>query len=286
MATVLVGATLLQTLATLWLASALVCGCRSPGDGPAAATTGSTPIVNLQSTPLQVPIADAGFDTDEAGAARDEGLLIPLEGYVYESHPEYDIRMGRKVSEDGSLVALWQNLGPNDPEADPSNHYLIVKRVDGDKEVARFLLETYSDRCGTVYASPVCAERKARADAFLSRHKWAKLQLFWLEPNALYPACDMRPQRQRLAFKNLEVTFGELRVVVAKPTGDVLVDRKLPGWRVHAGEGIPPARAFFAGFVGLSLERRVLLIALNYCGLVANADTDTRFHAIRLPETM
>jgi hypothetical protein len=286
MATVLVGAMGQQTWAKLWLISALVCGCRSPGDGPTAATTGSTPVVNLQSAPLQVAIADAGSEADEAGAPRDEGSLIPLEGSVYDRHPDFDIHLGRKVSEDGSLIAVWEYLGPAEDGADPSNHTVIVKRVDGDKEIARFFLGEMSDECLSAHAKPICAGRQARADAVLSKHKWVNLRLFWMDPNALYPACDTRPQRQRLAFKNLEVTFGDLRLVVTKPTGDILVDRKLPGWRVFAGESIPPPKAFFVGFVGLSLERRVLLVGLDYCGLVANADTDTRFHAIRLPETM
>jgi hypothetical protein len=229
-------------------------------------------------------MADAGSEADEAGAPRDDRSLIPLEGYVDDRHPDYDSNLGRKVSEDGSLIAVWEYLGPNDPEADPSNHYVIVKRVDGDKEIARFFLGDMSDGCLTAHAKPICAKRQARADALLSKHKWLNLRLFWMEPGTDY--CYTQRERQRLTFRDFQITITALRVVVTKPTGDILVDRRLSGWRLFPDKPIPPARGFYALSVGLSLAQRVLLVEIEACSNASNADNDPRFHVIRLPEIM
>lgn len=278
MATVLVNVTTLGMRAALWLSCALFSACRPAGDGSASSAVGSTPTINVQG-PAPTPTAEAG---DILVPLSDGGSLVPIVGYVFERHPDYDLILGRKVSEDGSLVAIWENLYAGKEQN--ADRYLIVKRVDGDKEVARFLINESGDNCGFPSAAPVCNERQARADEFLSRHKWTKLSLFQMEPGVQDHACHHTPQRQRLTFENAEITFGDLRVVVAKPTGDILVDRKLPGWRVFASKPIPPPDAFFVHFIGLSLERRVLLIALRYCGSIGNADVDTHYYAIRLPE--
>jgi hypothetical protein len=227
---------------------------------------------------------DAGSERDEVGAPRDERSLIPLEGFVYDRHPDYDIHLGRKVSEDGSLIAVWEYLGPAEGEADRSNHTVIVKRVDGDKEIARFFLGDMSDECLTAHAKPICAGRQARADAVLSKQKWVNLRLFSMDPVTEY--CRASAKSQRLAFRELQITVAALRVVVTKPTGDVLVDRRLPAWRLFPDEPIPPPRGFYVFFVGLSLTQRVLLVAIKACGSASNADNDPRFHAIRLPEIM
>lgn len=228
---------------------------------------------------------DGGEDSSKEAVSGDAGTLVPIVGSVY---PSYIELFKREVSEDGQFVALRENLYHGEPSSrytsvnENPRRYLIVKRVDDDAEVFRLLLNVPGDKCGHPHAVSVCEERQARADAFLSRHKWVKFPEFMMDP-ASRAACSQKPQRQRLAFRNLEITSGALRVIATRPSGDILVDRKLKGWRVFQDEPIPPNDLFYVDSIGLSIEKRVLLVGVRPCGGYANSDTDPRFHAIRLP---
>ena len=291
MATVLVGTTNRAMLVTLFLAGVL-CACRPAGDGHASPTAGSAPTVLVQNADAPIMPMDGGEDASSEAVSRDAGILVPIVGSFYEDYVEI---FDRKISEDGRFVVILENFYSAEPSTrytntELPNRYLMVKRVDDDAEVFRLLIDTPGDHCGApptaptwVQSAPVCAERQARADAFLSRHKWVRLPVFEMDPAARDVACSQKPQRQRLVFRNLEITIGALRVIVTRPTGDVLVDRKLKAWRVFRDSPVPPNDAFFVDLIGLNIERRTLLVEVGFCGTIANADTDPRFHAIRIP---
>ena len=281
MATVLVGTTNRAMLVTLFLAG-MLCACRPAGDGHASPTAGSAPTVVVQNEDAAIMPTNGGEDASSEAVSGDAGTLVPIVGYVYPYHSDF---FSRKISDDGQLVAIWENFYDAEPSTRYTNTelprtYLVVKRVDDDAEVFRLLLDAPGDYCGSPYAKPVCEKRQARVDAFLSRHKWGgMLPNFKMDP----PACSQKPQRQRLAFRNLEITSSALRVIVTRPNGDILVDRKLKGWKIFQDEPIPPNDLFFIDSIGVSIEQRVLLVEVGSCGGAANADTDPRFHAIRLP---
>src|SRR5687768_10829929 len=138
MATVLVGTTNRAMLVILFLAGMLY-ACRPAGDGHASPTAGPAPSVVVQNEDAAIMLTDGGEDASSETVSVDAGTLVPLVGYVY---PYYGELLSRKISEDGQLVAIFENFYSAEPSTRYTNtelpsRYLIVKRIDDDAEVFR-----------------------------------------------------------------------------------------------------------------------------------------------------
>jgi hypothetical protein len=263
---------------------ALLCGCRPKADPP---VSGSSTVV-IPPAPVSAS-ADASRDI---GHKKGREARDPIVGFRLTAPP--DGNTYPKVSAAGDIVAIWTHVHEVEEEDGPTALYLLGKRVDTDEEIARLLLEyplgSPEQYCRTPGSPKLLdcpanevAERKVRATTFLGGREWRDLSTFSMAPEL--EGCSEDGKLQSLSFPNVTITFSNLTLRVAKPSGEVLIERKLPPWKVYGTyPRVVQPGLFFAPFIGLDLERRVLLVGLSYCEIAVRGDHNYRFHTVRLPQ--
>jgi hypothetical protein len=256
---------------------------------PSIASAGpSVPTIPLAAPPLsQSPRSPDLTQNVDAGR---RGAPEPLKGKRISQIPKNSVL---KISEDGSVVAAWTDVfEPPEKEDGAETRYLLAKRVDDDKEFFRLMLEYPA---GNEYQickprrgecpEAVLRQRKEREQQFLSRHHWNELDYFSMEYVTKADEFHNCERPQRLTFPDLDISFDDLILRISKPSGDLLLERKLPGWNAlikPSRPGVPSE--YYVMLVAIDFSRRVLVLALDYCAPGSATDFNLRFHAVRLPQ--
>ena len=267
----------------------MLIGCKSSNEIPSIAS-GNPSIATVS---ISAPQSSQSARTQEPSNADAKHQPIP--------EPFIGKRVWRrwknsvvKVSEDAGVVAIWTDVfEPPEQEDGAETRYLFAKRVEDDTEFFRLMLEYPAGNKEHQLCRPrwdecpeaVLRQRREREQQFLSRYHWNELNYFVMEyvtKGDEFHTCE-RPQR--LAFSDMDITFDDLILRISKPSGGVLLERKLLGWNALIKPSRPGAPTeYYVMLAAIDFSRRVLVLALDYCAPGSATDFNLRFHAVRLPQ--
>lgn len=269
--------------AAIFCSLAIGCPSRSEKELPVP-TSAAVPTIVVPSPP-----ADNGSRFD-AGAVVNTWMPDPIIGSRSKEDPWRN--PDAKVSDDGQIVAIWTNVAPPDQgEGDSKDRYLIAMRVDAGAEMFRMMVDRFPpsdvELCGPKRkecTESELATRRQRERQFLLKHSWTPLERFDMEfPEVKDEYNKSCSGPQRLVFPNLDVFFDDLVLRLSKPSGELFLERRFPGWSTYRGSPAPgDPKLYFIRFLAMDRARRVLLVGIGYCHPGA-IDSNLRFHTIRLP---
>jgi hypothetical protein len=239
---------------------------------------------------ISIPASDAG--TVETQGQK-KTVLDPTIGKQC-SAPQSSIHHPR-IANDGSVVAVWTNFVDPKREEDLTQRYFFAKRVSDDKELQKTLFEwpigekdQYCPDAGSLYyqcSDSVVRERKALVNNFLAAYRWNDMNCY-----VMRRMDDFCATPQKLLFSDMDIRFNDLVLRIAKPSGEVLLERKLPPWNVYPHLQASDDPQYFGNpdhfevdFIAIDFGSQTMLVALTYCEPGISVDANLRFHVLQFP---